>query len=157
MPAWVCTPLKHGFTPRFEYAHARSSPFGPVRLENLAVRSWAWVFVPFGAHFGLFAKETWMYAPGCVCTFSLEPMLACTPRKPGCVPWACVYVPVRARFGLYAQETRLYAPGRVCTCPFVPVRAYTPGKPGFTPLDECARARSCPFGPARPGNLAVRR
>ena len=30
-----------GFTPGFEYAHDRSSPFEPVRLENLAARPWA--------------------------------------------------------------------------------------------------------------------
>ena len=53
VPVWVCTPLKPGFTPRFPCVRARSSPFWPVHLENLAVRAWASMFVPFGANFGL--------------------------------------------------------------------------------------------------------
>ena len=58
----------------------------PVRLENLAVRPWASVYVPFVVHLGLYARETWLYAPGRVYTSPFVPLWACTPLKPGFTP-----------------------------------------------------------------------
>ena len=74
MPVWPCLSQKHGFTPRLEYAVARSNPFGAVLLKILAVRLWACVYVPFGAYLGLYAEETWLYAPEAVYTSSFLPV-----------------------------------------------------------------------------------
>ena len=95
----------------------------------MALRPLSSMQVPVRARFGLFARETRLYAR--------------------------LYGPVRALLGLYSRKTWLYPPWRVCRFPFVPVRATTPGTPGCTPLDVCARAHSCPFGPVRQGNLAL--
>ena len=91
------------------------------------------MYVPFGAHFGLYAKKTWLYAVGRAFTF-----------------------PSGAYYGLYAQETWLYVPWRLCASPFVPVLAFTPRTPGFTLQNERARDRSHQLGPVLPRNQALR-
>ena len=108
--------------------------------------------VPFRAGLGLYARKTRLYSPGRVCTCLFVPVWFCTPGNQAVRPGTCVHVPVRAHLGQYAWKTWLYAPGQVCTCPFVSVWACTPE----TPLDVWEHARSCPFGPVGPGNLAVR-
>ena len=134
---WVCTPLKPGFTPRFEYARASSRLLGHVHLENLAVRCWTSVYIPFGAHLSPYA---WLYAPARVCASPFVTVWVCTPLKPGFTPR---FEYARARWGMYAMKTGLYAAVRV------------PRKPGCTPLRVCTRSRSCSFGPVHPGNLAL--
>ena len=151
--AWACTPRKPGFTRPDEYARARSSQFGPVRPENLALR---------------------------VCTCPVEPVWDCTSGKPSYTPlhecaracscpfgpvrrgnlavrpWTFVHVPVRARLDLYAWDTKLYASARVCACLFVLVSVCRPRKPGLTPSNAYVCAHSSPFGPLGLENLAVR-
>ena len=81
---WACMPSKHAciflsmsLRPPFcssfghvrlanlaDYARGRSSQVGPLRLENLAVLPCTCVYIPFGAHLGLYAEETWLYVPG---------------------------------------------------------------------------------------------
>ena len=63
--------------PHFEYVRASSSPFVHVRLENLAVRCWGSVYVPFRTYLGPYAEETWLRVPVRVFT---SPILASTPK-----------------------------------------------------------------------------
>ena len=105
------------------------SPFGHVPLENLAVRPWASVFIPFGAHLGLYARNTWLYALERVCTSLFVTVWVCTPLKPGFSPrfqcargcynpfglvrlenlalrsWTSVYVLFGPSLGQYVLET----------------------------------------------------
>ena len=154
VPVLACTLGKIGCTPLDMCARARSYPFGPVFPGHRAVHPWTCVHVPVRGHLGLYASETWLYAPIRVCTFQFGPFWVCTPPKPGFTLLTVMHVPVRPRFGLYSRETWLYAPGRICTCPFVPVWVCTPGTPSCTPLHECARACLCWLGSVSPENLA---
>ena len=155
-PLGTVRPRKPGFSPPYEYARARSSPFGLIGPGNLAVRSWTCVLVPVPA--------VW----------------ACTPGKPGCTPLevcvrarSCLFGPlnecaralsssfrtvlpinlVRACFGIYAGFTPPFEYIRARSSPVGPLR---PKNCGYTLLHECARARLLRFRPVCPENLAVR-
>ena len=101
VPVRACPHRKPGFTRGFENARARCNPFGPVRLENRAVRPWACVYVLFGAYLGLCARKTWLYDTGRVYTSPFVPV------------WA--YTPSNLRF------TPGFAYERARSCPFGPV------------------------------------
>ena len=86
VPVWDCTPRKPGFTPRFEYARARSSPFGSERIEYPAVGPCASVYVPFGAHLRQYSQDTWLYVTGRVCTSPFVLFRPSSPQQPGFTP-----------------------------------------------------------------------
>ena len=158
------------------YAPVRGStcPFVPC------LAPWTFVHVPVRTRFGLCARETWWYAPTRVCTSPFVSVWVCTPPKSGFTPpneyararssplgpvppenlavLPCTYVtvPVRARVVLYAWDTWLNATAREYAWPLVLLWACKPREPGFTPSNEYARIRSCPFGPVRRKNRAVR-
>ena len=65
-PFWVRTPRKHGFTPS-KHVPVRASS-GLYAFENLAVDPLALVHEPVGARLGMYARKTWLNAPGRMCT-----------------------------------------------------------------------------------------
>ena len=123
----------------------RSCQFGLVRLENLAVRHSASVYVHFGLHLGLYAQKTWLYAPARVCT---SPFVPAGSQNMALRPVLSEHVPFLARLGLCTLKTWLYAAGRVCMFPLQPIWASTPRKPGCTP---CACVPFVACTPRKPG------
>ena len=88
---WYYTPFR-----------ARSSPFGPVRPENLAVHPWASVHLLVRANLGLYSRETWLYP--CWASVYVPDWSTLRPVRlgnPAVRTWARVYVPVRIPLGLY--------------------------------------------------------
>ena len=81
------------------------------------------VYVPVRTRLDLCVLQIWIYAPGRVCTY---PFMLVRPENLAVRPCTSVHVPVCASLGLYASKT------------------------WFNPPYEYARARSSPFGPARP-------
>ena len=83
VPVRACAPGKPGRMALDVGARARSCPFETVRPENLAVGHWTCGHVPVRASFGLYARETWLYAPTRVCACPFVPVWLGTARKPG--------------------------------------------------------------------------